>query len=474
MYTMNKILILAVCYLFMFCQKNDEKNYETFYEYHAVESVYLTFAGDTSVVFKPSTVPPYDDTIWIDVPKHYPVNSGEPIDLTQMNLHVGLYPNVRFVSEVDPSDVIDMSRPYKIDVVNEEGSVKSVYISFKYKSGFEISKGVNITYLFYMPKFDGDDRRQYFNEDDVRLIADLGFDHIRLAVEEIEFWNSKGEIMKSSSELLHDIIRWCQKHDLRVIFDLHSTRNHVHTNRENDLFTDPDGVDYFIRLWMDLSDELSHYPNELLAYELLNEPASSEPLMWNQVAAKTIKAIREREPERTIIVDPCHVTNDRYTKVMYSSLDLPRNDGNVWMTLHFYDPFLLTGYGFESTTYGRRDIPIQYPGRLVPDEYISELPPVWQSTGRSEYDRAELKKFFIEPMNKAKELGVPIFLGEFGSLNTLPKKARENWYRDVIDICNEYRIAHTHFDYKGGGYSLIGMNMEVLYPELVKILTASE
>ncbi|MNU03039.1 Cellulase (glycosyl hydrolase family 5) [compost metagenome] len=74
--------------------------------------------------------------------------------------------------------------------------------------------------------------------------------------------------------------------------------------------------------------------------------------------------------------------------------------------------------------------------------------------------------------NTAKRLNVPVFVGEFGTLNTAPEPSRTNWYRDVVQILNENNIPYTSFDYKGAGYSIIDENRAIKYPNLVNVLTS--
>lgn len=248
---------------------------------------------------------------------------------------------------------------------------------------------------------------------------------------------------------------------------MHVTRNHRFTLEENLLFTDASEPAKFVKLWEDLSDELSKYPNSLVAYELLNEPCSNDSENWNRVAALAINAIRAREVDRTIVVGVC-TTN---STARYDVLKIPSNH-KILMTFHFYGPFLLTYYGAQSTTGGRKDIPIQYPGQLVPNEWISALPNQWQSTGQKVYNKDVLLTSIKKGLDKAKQLSVPVFVGEFGTWNVTPEPARTNWYRDVVEIFNEQgNVPYTSFDYKGAGYSVVSESYEIRYPEIVRILT---
>ena len=357
---------------------------------------------------------------------------------------------------------------YFFSTIDEEG-LKFTDSHFLDIDNFEINIGINVSSWLSVPKYTGAGRLSFFQEKDVELLSSLGFDHIRLCIDEVELWEEDGtKIRPEGFDLLHDAIRWCEKYGLRVIVDMHITRNHRFTNTENLLFTDSSEPANFVKLWEDLSHELYKYPNSLVAYELLNEPVSADPKNWNRVSALAINAIRAKEADRTIIVGVCTSNFG----VRYNDLQLPSTH-HVMMTFHFYSPFLLTYYGSTSTTGGRRDIPIIYPGppQLIPEEYIHLLPANWQETGRRVYDRERLETSIMLGINRAKELEVPVFVGEFGTWNATPEPARTNWYRDIVDILLANDIPYTLWDYKGWGYSLISESNEVFYPTLVDIIT---
>lgn len=368
----------------------------------------------------------------------------------------------------DPSIAQNFNNPVEYTVTAQDGTIaKYTTSNIKSLNKFEINKGVNIASWLSTPKYGGAQRVAFFTEEDVKLLSQLGFDHIRLCIDEMELWESNGtKIRMFGFDLLHNAIQWCSKYNMRVLVDMHITRNHRFTLTENVLFTNPDEPAKFVKLWEDLSDELKQYPNSLVAYELLNEPVSKDPKNWNRVAALAISAIRAKEADRTIVVGVC-TTN---SNAMYNELTLPQTH-KILMTFHYYGPYLLTAYGLQSTTGGRTDIPIQYPGQLVPDQYIQELPEAWQSTGQRYYNRESLSQNLMKGITKAKQLNVPVFVGEFGTMKSTPEPSRTNWYRDVVDILNENKTPYTSFDYKGAGYSIVGEGQQILYPKLVNILT---
>ena len=84
---------------------------------------------------------------------------------------------------------------------------------------FEIRRGVNISHWLSQSGRRGEGRREWFTEKDVKLIASVGFDHIRLPVDEEQLWDEAGNKEKEAFELLHNAINWAQQSKLRIIVD---------------------------------------------------------------------------------------------------------------------------------------------------------------------------------------------------------------------------------------------------------------
>ena len=367
----------------------------------------------------------------------------------------------------DPTEAQDFNYPVEYTVTAQDGtSMKYSTIDIRKLNSFEIHRGVNIASWLSTPKYSGEDRVAFFTEEDVKFLAQSGFDHIRLCVDESVLWDDGGVIIrKYGFDLLHNAIDWCMKYNIRVLVDMHITRNHRFTSSENPLFTDPNEPAKFVKLWEDLSDELKNYPNSLVAYELLNEPCSNDPANWNRVAELTIAAIRAKEPERTIVVGVCSTNGS----AKYDALTLSQTH-RILMTFHFYSPYIFTAYGMQETT-GGMEIPMYYPGQLVPNEYIGNLPEKWQYMGAKTYNKEVLREGLTAGIKRAKALNVPVFVGEFGTMKWTPEPSRANWYRDIVDILNDNNVAYTSFDYKGAAYSIVGDGQQILYPEIMNILT---
>jgi endoglucanase len=158
-----------------------------------------------------------------------------------------------------------------------------------------VERGTNISHWLSQSNRRGQERREWFTREDVRRIADYGFDHIRLPFDEEQLWDKAGGLDAEALGLMRSAVGWCDDANLPVILDLHILRTHHFIHKEEPaLFTDPDEEGRFASLWSDVSGVVGERANALVAYELMNEPVAAHAQDWNRVARAAYRAIRER------------------------------------------------------------------------------------------------------------------------------------------------------------------------------------
>ena len=96
----------------------------------------------------------------------------------------------------------------------------------------------------------------------------------------------------------------------------------------------------------------------------MNEPVADEHEQWNQLVAKVHKALRSREPQRTLVIGSNRWQGHETMKY----LKVPEGDKNIVLSFHYYNPMLLTHYGAWWTPLGKYKGKIHYPGVLVSKE----------------------------------------------------------------------------------------------------------
>lgn len=347
-------------------------------------------------------------------------------------------------------------------------------------SGFEIQRGTNLSH-WLSQDFGWEEKYTYIKEADIEYISKLGFDHVRIPVDEIELWDEDGNKVKEAFSYLHACLGWCEKYDLNAIVDLHTIRSH-HFNAENEgghntLWTEIKAQDQFVDLWVQLSAELKDYPVNKVAYELMNEAVAPDHEDWNKLINRGIQTIRENEPKRVIVVG----SNMWQVAPNLKYLRLPEGDKNIILSFHTYSPLALTHYKAGWTPGRDYNGPVHYPGQIITDAEYEEYVDTTNTAlvnmfvdVREVYNKERLLAVFSEGVEYAKSKNLQLYCGEFGCLPTIDRKDRLAFYNDQIQAFEEQNIAWCNWEYKGdfGIYFWDSKNIKSKEPdtELIDIL----
>lgn len=311
---------------------------------------------------------------------------------------------------------------------------------------FTIQKGTNVSHWLSQSKKRGSDRKNWFTQQDVKWLADHGLDHVRIPIDEEQMWDEAGCPEPEAFDLLQSALDWCAEAGLRAIVDLHILRSHYFLEESPKLYSDPAEAVRFAGLWQSLSEQLRDRPTDQVAYELLNEAAAPDPQDWNRVLKVAFNAVRNLEPERTIVLG----SNTFCMPNTFDQLAIPQDD-HLILTFHFYYPMLVTHYTAHWAPFGSYRGPIHYPGQpirpdemaQIPEPYASQLAPHNAPYG-IEAMHAELRK----PLAVREKTGHPLYCGEFGCYLQTPQPLRVAWYRDFIQVLREHNIAWANWSYK--------------------------
>ncbi len=352
-------------------------------------------------------------------------------------------------------------------------------------SGFIIHRGVNLSH-WLSQDFKWAPRLEWITENDIHYIASLGFDHVRLPIDEIEMWHEDGSQNAEAFELMISALNWCRTEQLNVILDLHTVRAHhfnaAESGGHNTLWTDPKEQEHFIDLWRQLSAVLRDYPNDFLAYEVMNEPTAEDPEDWNKLISKSMDYIRSVEPDRVVIFG----ANMWQIPQMMPLLYVPENDKNIILSFHTYEPLLFTHHtaswidGPIQTYKG----PVNYPGPIIDQDTFNRLAPGTEHLKHpleikftDDWGPARIQQEIQPAIDRAKELGLQLYCGEFGCLPSVERDDRLAYYRDLIDVFQANHIAYANWEYKGdfGIYEWLGLKSLTGAPdvELIKILAGN-
>ncbi len=320
---------------------------------------------------------------------------------------------------------------------------------------FVVFRGTNLAHWLSQSDARGTEREQFITKEDIAAVAGMGFDHVRLPIDEEQMWDTAGVRYDDAFRLMTNCIDWCAENKLRVIVDLHILRSHHFNAAVKPLWTEPAEQEKFYNFWRDLSKALSKYPNSLVAYELMNEAVADDPELWNNLIANAVNAIRALEPERTIVIG-----SNKWQQVQtFDVLKVPQNDKNILLSFHFYEPFLLTHWHAGWTNQKNYTGPVHYPDTILTQREFDALPeemkePATRWVGKV-FNKAWILEQWQKPIQKSKELGLPLYCGEFGIITGPPQEDMKRWYQDMVDLFEENGIGYANWNYKSGSFGLI-------------------
>ncbi len=349
-------------------------------------------------------------------------------------------------------------------------SCQSKPVSAGSPADFKIFKGTNIAHWLSQSEARGAARDSFFQEKDVVALKKFGFDHLRLPIDEMQMWDENGMRHEDAFKLMTNCLDWCQKHQLKVIVDLHILRSHHFNAAVKPLWTDPKEQEKFYKFWIDLSSVLKKYPVSDVAYELMNEAVADDPEQWNNLVAHAMKTLRPLEPERIIVIG----SNMWQSARTFDVLKVP-NDKNIILSFHLYEPFLLTHYQASWTGLKNYTGPVHYPGELLTKDEFDALSKDQQAIAKDwvgkEWNLEKLEEMMQLPVQKAKELGLQLYCGEYGVVENAPAADKMRWYNDMIAAFNKFGIASANWNYKSGQFGLIdgrGTKREAMIQAILK------
>ena len=253
-----------------------------------------------------------------------------------------------------------------------------------------------------------------------KAIKEAGFDTVRLPVR----WSAHAAadapytIEPKFAARVDWAVDQALANRLNVILDFHNY---------DEMNSDPD--DHLARLaglWEQVAARYKDRPRTVY-FELLNEPhARLTGARWNAAAVRVLAAVRKSNPTRPVIVGP-----GRWNGVgALDELELPENDHNLIVTVHYYDPFEFTHQG-------------------APWEKGSEK---WKGREWSGGDdeRAAVRKALGRAATWGKAHGRPVFLGEFGAYQAADMASRARWTRCVAREAEKLGMSWAYWEFCSG------------------------
>lgn len=338
--------------------------------------------------------------------------------------------------------------------------------------GFE--RGVNLGgWLSQFDEYSEEHFNTYITEEDIKTIASWGLDHVRIPVDYSVIETDDGTPIESGYNHLDRCLSWCRKYGLHMIIDIHAAPGYnfdplVKSDKEI-FFHDKSMQEHYYKFWKNIS---KHFGNdyEYVAYELLNEIVPYSVVNeWNDIALKTIAAIREDSPKSWIV----------FGGVCYNAVSsvaglADAHDEKVVHTFHCYEPMIFTHQGAYWVDGMPEDFRTNYPVSMEDiDKMLQELPSELANAIDREYFKITgpefFEKAFAEAIKASDERNIPLYCGEYGVIDKADMPNTMNWIKDISEVFNRHGIARSYWNYKGKDYEICGNRCKDYLDELTKL-----
>jgi endoglucanase len=282
----------------------------------------------------------------------------------------------------------------------------------------KLGRGINLGNALDAPK-EGEWgvtlKAEYF-----KVIKEAGFDTVRLPVR----WSAH-----AAADAPYTLdAKFAERVDWAVDQALANKLNIiVNVHHYDEMDADPDkNLPRLVGLWEQIAARYKDRPGGVY-FELFNEPHDKfNEGKWNAAIPVLLRAVRKTNPTRPVIVGPA-----QWNAIWaLDKLELPKDDHNLILTVHFYDPFEFTHQG-ASWVKGSD----KWKGRK------------W--TG-SEAEQQAIRKQFEKAAAWAKGHDRPVFLGEFGAYEAADMESRARWTRFVAREAERLGFTWAYWEFCSG------------------------
>ena len=305
-------------------------------------------------------------------------------------------------------------------------------------------KGVNLGGWLSQCDYSEDRLNNFIKEEDIKKIAELGFDHVRVPVDYNILEDNKGGYIESGFEHIAFAVNTARKYGLNLLLDLHRTAGFMFDAgvNESGFFEEEALQERFYRLWEEFAKRFGSDP-EHVAFELLNEVTDKEySPIWNRIAKECIGRIRAIAPDVVILVGSYYNNSVGAVK----DLDAPYDDKVVY-NFHCYDPLLFT----HQHAYWVDDPEIDK------DRTFEE----------SGIDEKYFEGLFAEAINKAQENDTLLYCGEYGVIDRVDPVEALKWYKCIGNTFRKFGIRHCVWSYKEMDFGIMDAHYDAVRDELL-------
>lgn len=296
-------------------------------------------------------------------------------------------------------------------------------------------RGFNLLGMFASPDSKYGNRPQNKNtDDDYKMIADFGFDFIRIPCS-YRLWSSPDnptEVRPEALEKLDNMIDNCLSNGLHINLCMHRLPGYCINNDEavpekGNLFTSKELLIAAAEQWKMLAERYKGISADKLSFNVVNEPERYVTMEQYQILIESVmNRVYEITPDRLFIIDGLHCGDHPPIFSMYENLGK-----KCAYSCRGYTPRGLTHYTVfpeYNTT------PLTWPGAY---EFGKPV------------DTNRLEQAYGIWAYMAEKLGVGVHCGEMGCYNKTPHDITLAWLDDVLRILTEHNIGYALWQFNG-------------------------
>lgn len=269
-------------------------------------------------------------------------------------------------------------------------------------------------------------RGTFITEHDIKIIKDWGANCIRVPFNYrlLEFEDRPYSLNAEGLGYLDNVVRWCEKHRIYCILDLHAAPGAQNEDWHADcsggkpeFFTNDVNKDRFLRLWRFIA---AHYKDAsaVAGYDVLNEPvvAFDKEDMVKDIYDRVTKEIRDEDKKHIIFLEGNHWAQ------RLNFLGKPKDPNTVY-SIHAYPP---TEFVFN---------------------YINDL--VYPcKVNKIMWNKNTLNMLAGQYFDFIRSNEVPLYVGEFGVNWRGGGFGELKWTKDMLSIMEEHDMHWTYWTYK--------------------------
>lgn len=292
-----------------------------------------------------------------------------------------------------------------------------------------------------------------FVEKDFELIAELGFDFVRLPLA-YDCWNSGkiedwDKIDEKELEQVDKAVEYGRQHGIHVCVNFHRAPGYCVNPPEEpaSLWKDERAQAAFARHWAHFAGRYKGRPNREVSFDLVNEPAGVEDEVYARIMKRAVDAIHERDPQRLVIADGLN----------YGTTPSKALTGIVAQSTRGYDPSRISHF-HANWVKGSDQWPAPtWPLRYTQGEGDKAREQVW--------DQARLKRERIAPWKTLEANGSGVHVGEWGCYNRTPHDVALAWMKDYLELWKEAGWGWALWNFRGDFGPLDSKRQDVQYED---------